>query len=269
MKMSDSLIGVGCVARDSIQNTGDDIIFLANDGVRSLLRTIQEKSAPLRTVSKNVHQDVIDLVVANSGNIKSGYSQANTMYVITFVSSLISYCFDMRAKLEDGSSRVTTWNQINPKCYCESKDGSFYLGQPGYVSKYSGYYDNGETYRMTYFTTWIDFGEQIRISILKKIILTIIGLSNQNLVFKWAYDYGSDYLSQNTTLLGALTISEYGLAEYGVAEYSGGNVIIKSLSMNGSGSGKILQFGFETEISGGAIAVQRIDIYTKEGKFPS
>jgi len=39
--------GVGCIARDSVQNTGEDILFLSNTGVRSLNRTVQEKSRPM------------------------------------------------------------------------------------------------------------------------------------------------------------------------------------------------------------------------------
>ena len=42
--LSDVVNGIGCVARDSVQNTGTDVVFLSATGVRSLTRTIQEIS---------------------------------------------------------------------------------------------------------------------------------------------------------------------------------------------------------------------------------
>ena len=52
MALSDTIGSVGCIARDSIASTGTDIIFLSDSGVRSLMRTIQEKSAPLREIGR-------------------------------------------------------------------------------------------------------------------------------------------------------------------------------------------------------------------------
>ena len=56
--------GVGCIARDSVQNTGEDILFLSNTGVRSLNRTVQEKSQPMRDISKNIRDDIIQAVTS-------------------------------------------------------------------------------------------------------------------------------------------------------------------------------------------------------------
>jgi hypothetical protein len=270
MKLSDTLIGIGCIARDSIQNTGEDVMFLANDGVRSLERTIQEKSAPMRTVSLNVHQDIIDyLSLGNLDDVKAGYSQQNTMYVITFGNAQTTYYFDTRNKLENGAARAAVWDQITPRSYCEANDGTFYLGQAGYLGEYSGYYDNASTYRIGYFTTWLDFGAPVRTSILKKIMITLLGLTNQTLVFKWGFDYEGDYTSQSATLTGISDPAEYGIAEYGIAEYSGGGAFARTVSLNASGSGKVLQFGVEALVGGYPIAIQRIDIYTKEGRLPA
>jgi hypothetical protein len=52
MTLQDVITGIGCVARDSVAYTGTDLIFLSSTGVRSALRTIQEKSMPLRDLSK-------------------------------------------------------------------------------------------------------------------------------------------------------------------------------------------------------------------------
>ncbi len=56
--LSDVITGVGCVARNSIKNTGNDLIFLSDTGIRSLGRVIQEKSLPMRDLTKNVRDDL-------------------------------------------------------------------------------------------------------------------------------------------------------------------------------------------------------------------
>lgn len=268
MKLEDSLIGVGCAARDSIANTGEDVLFLSNDGIRSMMRTVQEKSAPLKTLSRNVHSDIQDYsALENMDNVKAVYSPSNSFYLITFPASSITYCFDLRAILQDGSSRVTVWTNIEPKALYETRDDGLYMGKAGFLASHTGYFDNGSTnYRMSYFTTWIDFGNPIQTSILKKAILTLIGLSNQTIVFKWAYDFMQTYHSQTTVLSGVAAQAEYGIAEYGLAEYSG-NVAINTISVNGSSSGKVLQFGVEAQVGGYNISIQRIDLYTKDGRL--
>ena len=60
--LKDTIEGVGCIERDSVQSTGNDLLFLSNRGVMSLGRLIQEKSLPLRDVSKNVRTDLMALV---------------------------------------------------------------------------------------------------------------------------------------------------------------------------------------------------------------
>jgi hypothetical protein len=60
--------------------------------------------------------------------------------------------------------------------------------------------------------------------------------------------------------------AEYGTAEYGISEYSG-NVAINVMSVQGSSSGRVLQFGLEAQVGGYQIAIQRIDLFTKDGRL--
>ena len=92
-----------------MQATGNDILFLSNRGVMSLGRLIQEKSLPLRDVSKNVRTDLMSFVKAETLPVKSTYSPDDAFYLITFPTSNTTYCFDVRTPLEDGSFRATTW----------------------------------------------------------------------------------------------------------------------------------------------------------------
>jgi hypothetical protein len=232
----------------------------------SLQRVVQDKSAPIRAVSRNVNED-IKLAITNESldTIKAGFSKVNGFYLLTFPTSQITYCFDLRNPLPDGSSKTTTWS-IVPKAIFETKARKLYLGRAGYLGEYSGYLDDTATYRMSYYTTWIDFGNPIQTSILKKIFATFIGGLNQNVIFKWAYDFSNSYFSSPATITTGSAVAEYNIAEYNIGEYGGG-LNIANLTAQGSSSGKVLQFGFESEISSNSLSVQKIDLYTKDGRF--
>lgn len=266
MVLSDTILGYGCIARDSVQNTGEDIIFLSDHGIMSMNRTIQEKSAPVGMISKNVLDEIQSHVtVETTENIKSCFSAVNDFYVITMPASNESYCFDMKVLLPDGSAKASTWSLV-PKAFCETKSRKLYLGKAGYIGEYSDHLDDSATYRMSYYTTWIDFGNPIQTSILKKILLTLISGTNQSIIFKWAYDFSSTYFSEIVTISGLPELAEYGTAEYNIAEYSG-SLLVNTISASGSSSGRVLQFGFEVDIDGRALSIQKIDLFTKDGRM--
>jgi hypothetical protein len=235
--------------------------------LRSLKRTIQEKSAPFTQISKNVHDDLQGyLDVEDTENIKSCFSAVNSFYLLTLPASSRIYCFDTRARLQDGSAKTTYWTSISPKAFCETKDRITYFGMAGYVGKHDTYLDNASVYRMLYYTTWIDFGNPIQTSILKRIVLTLIGGLNQAIVFKWAYDFEGTFSSRTNYIPTITNPAEYGVAEYNTtAEYSA-NLTINTMSVNAGGSGKVLQFGFEANVSGVPVSIQKIEIFSKDGR---
>lgn len=266
MRLKDSIVGIGCIARDSVQNIGEDVWFLSDTGVRSLMRTIQEKSAPMRQISKNVHDDLQSYVSNETlANVRSGFSAVESIYLLTMPTAMRTYCFDTRTPLQDGSSKTTTWSRSTSTAFYETKGRLFYMGRAGYIGKYSGYIDDTSTYRMKYYTTWIDFGAPLVKSILKKIRATLIGGVNQGIVFKWAYDFLTDYFTDTSQISGVLTASEYNTAEYNIAEYSG-NTAVNVVSANGSSSGQVLQIGIEADINGSQLSIQKIDLLTKNGR---
>jgi hypothetical protein len=61
-------------------------------------------------------------------------------------------------------------------------------------------------------------------------------------------------------------VSEYGIGEYDIAQYSDG-VALQTLSVQATGSGKIVQTGYEANINGAALSIQRIEIQSKDGKM--
>ena len=271
MSLSDTVGGIGCLSRDSVQTTSADVIFLSNSGVRSLMRTIQEKSAPERDLSKNVRNDLMgDVALQTLSTIKSVYSEREGFYLLTMPANKAVYCFDTKVILQDGSSRVTTWDSIEPTSLAALRSGDVYFGKNGYIGSYTGYNDDTSTYRMEYFTNHADLGNQNQTSILKKISTVVIGGSNQNVVFKWGFDFRSNYQS-TTANIPVQGVSEYGIAEYGanatvVAQYSDG-VALNTLRVSASGTGKVVQTGYESDINGSQLSIQKIEIQAKNGKL--
>lgn len=271
MSLYDTVIGIGCQWRDSIQSTNTDVVFLSNSGVRSILRTIQEKSAPFRDLSKNVRNDLMQLVAGEDpDSIKAVYSEVDAFYLITFPTAGQVYVFDTRASLPDGAARVTTWNHIEPTALYARRNGDLLIGKTGYLGKYSGYLDDTQTYRMAYYTNHADLGDISVTSIVKRISVTVIGGTDQVVTIKWGYDFTEGYLSENAQIPTQGT-AEYGIAEYGangspVAYYAGG-ITIQTLTAQATGSGKVVQTGYEAEIDGLELSIQKIEILAKRGRI--
>jgi hypothetical protein len=123
---------------------------------------------------------------------------------------------------------------------------------------------------MLYYTNHADLGNQNVTSILKKLSTVVIGGTNQTVTFKWGFDFKTNYLSDNATIP-TQGVSYYGIAEYGanatvIAYYSDG-VALQTLTVAASGSGKVVQTGYESDINGSALSIQKIEIQAKNGKM--
>jgi len=269
--IDDAIIGTGCIARDSVKTIGTDVLFLSNTGVRSLMRTIQEKSLPFRDLSKNVRNDLMTIVSGEDlSKVKAVFSERNAFYLLTLPSVEQIYCFDTRGQLQDSSVRVTVWNSIDPQSLYSRANGDLLFGKTGYVVQYTGYQDDGVAYRLQYYTNYADLGNVAQTSVLKKISVVVIGGTNQYVTIKWAFDLSNNYLSDNTQIP-IQGISEYGTAEYGsngspVAYYSNGQ-LIQTLTVSATGAGKLVQTGYESNINGAALSIQKIEIQAKNGKL--
>jgi hypothetical protein len=266
MAISDTISGTGCIARDSVASVGGtDILFLSATGVQSLQRVVQEKSLPFRDISKNVRDELVQAVAGEDvENIKAVYFPTDAFYLLSLPSSKIVYCFDTRGALQDGSARVTTWASLVPTAFTVTQARQLYVGQEGYIGEYEGNTDNEQMYRMSYYTNYFDFDQPSAIKILKKINMVAIGGSAQPIALKWSFDYSFNYNSQVVVLEGS-TVYEYGTAEYGIAEYSTG-ISLENVRANLGGSGKVLQLGFETDVNGVPVSIQKLDFSLKSGK---
>lgn len=265
MRVRDTITGIGCIARDSVQVAGTDIIFLSDTGIRSLQRTIQEKSAPVRELSINVKDDLLSLLPAEDmDNVKSVYSDYHAFYLLSFPVSGLTYCFDIRQVLPNGAAKTTVWTNINPTSFLYNGDRELLIGQSGYVGKYEGYTDNTEPYPLSYYTNYFDLGSATQLKILKKIAVVFIGNTQANPSLKWGFDYADSFYSRSASIENT-DVAYYNIAQFGVDEYTTGT-FVQTVKVNVGGSGTVIQLGIEANINGAPLSVQRVDCYVKQGK---
>ena len=262
--LSDAITGTGCFARDSVVVTGGDVLFLSDAGVRSLMRTIQEKSAPMRDISANVRDDLVfEINLEDPKEIRAIYSDKDAFYLLSLPARQLAYCFDMRGTLQNGANRTTTWDGLVPTAmkYLRSKD--LLIGKASYIGKYDGYKDNTDSYLMRYYTNYFDFQVPTVIKLMKKVGVTVIGGQGYGVVLKFGFDY-SDILNSRQFQLANAAVAEYNIAEYNIGEYGG--TAFDNKVINIGGSGKVIQLGFETTVFEKPVSIQKLDVYVKTGK---
>ena len=261
MVLADVITNIGCIARDSVQSTGSDLIFLSDSGVRSLGRVIQEKSNPIGDVSVNVRDDLVQAAAVETGNIKSVYSEENAFYLLILpeVNNLV-FCFDMRGKLENGASRVTTWPFTGILCATTTDNNEVYFGNSKGINEYSGFLDDTSTYIMKYYTNALSFGDASKLKILKEITFTIVGGQGTDLLLNWGYDYTEGYTKQLLTVDDA-SIAEYGISEYNVAtsQYNA-SIIVNKATTKATGSGRVVTIGLDATINDKSFSIQDVNI---------
>ena len=269
MSLLDTISGVGCLSRDSVQSTGTDLIFLSNSGVVSLGRTIQEKSLPLITVSGTVTDDVVYYISLESDKkkIKAVYSPEESIYLLIFPTSGLIYCFDMRAKLENGSHRATTWSSSSVLTGIRTIAGDLLFGGSAGLTQYDGYIDGTETtYHMRYFSNELSFGDPSRLKILKEINLIMVGGQNVTATANWAYNFSNAFNQQSFTIAD-VSLAEYNVSEYNTAaEYSSG-IIIADDFVKTTGQGKSVKVGVEAIINDNALSLQQMNIKALIGRM--
>lgn len=266
MTLADTIPGVGCIDRDSIQSTGGDLFFLSHVGVQSFGRVIRERSMPVREISRNVRDDLMTLVQAETTTLRSVYSPENAFYLLYLPTANITYCFDTKGSLEDGSLRVTRWPASPFKCFVRADDGTLYVGSADGIGTYADYDDDGDAYTLRYFSNPLTFGDPSRTKFLKKIVPTIIGGQATTTFLKWGYDFSESYRTASISV-SDFSPAEYGIAEYGIAEYTGSSVAVLKKGVNTTGSGTVVTVGVEVSIDTEPFSLQEFNIQALLGRM--
>jgi len=273
LQIVDIVNNTGCIARDSVQNIGDDIIFLSEKGIISLARNIQAggdvRSLPLANLADNVSDFLSTFSLSEPAeSIKSCYKPDDGYYLITFPSSKRTFYFNLRYPTPDNKARVFVWTGINPTALVVDRSDRLFIGKAGIIGLYDGYSDNGEDYELFFKTGFSSGGPQERTikKIPKQAVIIIKGGYSSALTFLWSYDFLSTvYDNETQTIEVEIEAAEYGINEYGIAEYSRINPV-STLIYSLTGTGKSIQYGIRSNIVGAELEIQRIDLYVKAGK---
>ena len=264
MTLADTVSGVGCVDRDTVQATGTDVLFLSQTGLKSFGRTIQEKSMPLSSLSGTITKDIIATLVAETDFFRSVYHPEENFYLLTFVSEDLTFCFDVRGTLDNGSYRATRWPGTGFTSYNRQDNGTLLIGSAQGIGKYSGYQDNSAAYRFQYTSPELAFGDPAKLKFLKKLRPTIFGGENSDIFFRWAYDFKSSSSSATITLSSDAT-SEYNVAQYNIDQFTAGTFTSRN-TVNTGGSGGTLSINMESDINGKEMSLQEINVLALLGK---
>ena len=264
MTLMDTVNGVGCVNRDTVQYTGTDVLFLSHEGLRSFGRVLQQKSLPITKLSNTITKDIIQLIQEENEFFRSAYSPEENFYLITFTSQKMTLCFNLKGTLEDGSYRVTRWPSSVFTAYHRKDNGDLLVGLVGGIGQYTGYTDNGTSFRFKYYSPSLSFGDSARIKILKKIRPVIFGGNTSSVFLKWAYDFDTDYKTASINI-GDQVPSYFGIAEYNIGKYNQGFLLNRS-SVNATSSGATVVVGVEADINGFEMSLQEINLLALVGK---
>jgi hypothetical protein len=259
MAIADIIEGTGCIARDSVQQIGSDLVFLSGSGVKSLGRVIQEKSLPQRDISKNVRDYVVGLATSTEV-IKSLYSEDQRFYLLSFKNAGVVMCFDMSQRLEDGSYRATEWEMsITDMFVLQDKTVVLILidGSSSHAHNYTGYLDHvlydgsgGDTYDIDFEGVWNDFGQEVshQKKILKSLTTLIGGTNGDTATVKWATDYTEDF---DTATISFPKI----------------NRAAAGIRVPMTKSGEVVKIGLSSTIYGTEKTLKRFNIMAKLGRY--
>ena len=299
--LTDTVGGIGCVARDSVAVIGTDLIFLDSSGLRGLGRTIQEKSLPIGNLSINIKQDIQAAIAGSDpANIVAVFNPEQALYTLSFPDERFSYAFETKAELENGSYKATRWPNRALHCGVRTRAGNTYYGGMGGLYEYTGNFDSTwvdvgnpfvttpiptlpasvtyhssspQTYSVNfkYWTHPQGFGAPEKLKFLKQVDLTLSGGAGASLYLKWSFNYNPEASEIRLVQEGGVLYdyneddSDYGPPS--LAEYSGGSEQIASRQLNVWGNGRVVSFGFEANLTLNHFSIQELNIQALLGRI--
>jgi hypothetical protein len=296
LEVVDTIEGTGCIARDSVQNTGEgDLIFLSRHGVQSLGRVIQMKSNPIETLSRNVRTELGATIATNRASdaqldaVRSTHSSEEGLYILNFPGTDEQWVFDTNHPFNDDEGRevfpITQWSLGGGIAgLCTLVDGKTYFGSAGIVGKYSGQDDNGSAYQFEYTSGWLDFGEyNHKLKMLKEMIASVT-IGTASVAWTWEFDFSGTTLNRVVSYQGG-GVAEFNVAEFsdgggagigyvdpaigatsGESEFSGSLVLTRKL-IAAHGEGQFLRLGASASINGTDFIIQHMSLAPKIGRM--
>lgn len=272
--LRDFVPNVGCAARDTVVSTGDDVLFISDDGVRSLSRSmsVQQGPAPLTDVSQlNKNYTVTNLVLGNSTlNLTATWHPKKAWYMVFAAATNEVWVFDFGQRVPGTQlPRLFIWRMGAtkfPRCGLYFSDGLMWYGSKSGMYTMESF-DVTDAYTMSVTTGWLSLGGPERIDMYKRAMVNLSGGSGQTALLKWAVDFDDNTeRSVGFTLDSSSVVYEYNVDEYTVAEYGSGAATAE-VYMNLGGAGKVIKFTLEIPVQGYAVTLNNMLVFTKQGRI--
>ena len=299
LAVNEVIRGVGLVSRDTVQAIGDDLVFLSNTGLRSLGRTTEKDKLPLTDLSVNI-KDTLIRNIGQSTNVKSVYVENEGIYIMSFVDKNINYVFDFKHITPNEAPRVTTWTFDNDRepasmVYTELYSGLLVGQKDGSIAGYEQHYDTDLAGASTYTdasytwsleTVWVDLGETVSSSLLKRLFMVLEGGSGATMGLKWYRDFsptastitsivlnpittgGTSLWNASSSLYGATTASHTHVSATHPSSSLYAPVFgLKEYRTPLTGSAKNIKIAMDIESNGNDVSLQTLTLLHKQGKI--
>ena len=264
--------GIGCLARDSVQQVGDDIYFLSDTGVRSLKQVVfTANRVELKETSKIVRRDLVeDMTGGVASKIRSSYDPREGQYWLKSPAGNI-WVFNNHSLVDVQQPRITKYTNTDWYSFVYF-EGETFLSYKGCIGKYHGYTDidiatsppTAKTYSCRWASNYADF-DTSKLKILKNVGVTVFGASGQQITLDWDFAQGNANSSSTIEIEEKGTAAEWNVAEWGLSEFSGG-IALSKLRSSASRMGRTVSFGLTFNSNGNAMSVEQMSLFAKIGR---
>jgi hypothetical protein len=250
---------IGCVEGCSIQEIGGDLIFLAQDGLRTIAGTDRIDDVEMSTVSGLISPIVKGLADnINTYDVSSTVIRSKNQYRLFYTKSANSTATQQGiiGVLKYGVSGITwEWSEtlgieavrISSEMDKDTLEKIYHGDYDGWIYDHiSGTSFNGAAVKAIYKTPDIDYGDIGLRKSLHSLKLSIKAETSTNLSITIRYNFGSNSIMhpQPYLLDTVNSAAIYGIMTYGSFYY--GSPVLPLIKLNIEGSGGSNSFQFET-----------------------
>lgn len=287
--VSDTIPGQGCVSQFAIARAAGDLWVLTPTGLVALKRELVQKSTPVNNLSKNVQSSIIAFInnETSADDITVAYSPIQAMVVANFPTSDKQVVFDVRAPMEDGTFRATTWTSDLQTLTYDRRNKRLVgtlTGTVGELMSYSGHSDDGTTYSFDYESGWLDLGTELNVFLkfIKRLTSFVFVEKNVAVSHKVYYDFATAGYTLQKSITGGRAI-EWGQFEWGangkydkddalavagtdIAEWAAQVQLATIDAPTFGGGGQYIKVGLSLNTAAGNFILQQINLYAKIGR---
>lgn len=273
LQLVDTIVGMGCIARDTVSQTGADVLFLDYTGLRSLSRAITTHNVLLSDTSLNVRDDLLGNISSDSANgyknLRGTFFPTKGFYLFVGTGYQV-WCFDLKFPVDEFRARTTTWSHLAVNDVLVSNDSLYFGFDGGYVGRYSGYDDNDAPITFEYYSTWLDF-ETPNVKIPKKLRVTYAEGNDLAVIHCVAFDFKDYYSSCYSKVIHTdVSASEWNVAEWGIGQWSSSGTAYSDVMGNVGKYGHHLQVqlrgGYDETSNVTGLGIQNIELQVKVGR---